>query len=250
MSKVIGKLLEIEHGTQSALIYSTKEKSMVSSISEEELFPLASASKLAVGYVVAQSVQTGEFSWDNQVNDVSFNPLEDSEEIYPHLQGRTTLSLRDAVEVMIASHDSAVAEAVVDFFGGWQKVNKMIQKEFTTMAIQEDPQDPLNQSSAEDMFLLLKKTYDGYLVLPEVYGPVVNGLVRQQDHVPTIPVHHLNHMTGGLEHAIIDIGILGSFHEEPFLYVVAVKDVPDRRRHKKADEKVVETIQRLYKWVQ
>ncbi|MCA0969268.1 class A beta-lactamase-related serine hydrolase [Halobacillus litoralis] len=250
MSKVIGKLLEIEKGTQAAVIYSTKDREVVSSIHEDELFPLASAAKLAVGYAVAQQVKRGELTWEHTVDDVTFNPLEDSEEIYPHYQGRTSLSLREAVEVMIAAHDTAVAEAVVQVGGGWKQIHDLVQKDFRTMDLQEDPRDVRNQASAADMFYLIQRIYDGYQQDPQTFGPVISGLVRQQDHMLQVPSHHLNHMTGGLEHAIVDIGILGSFHEYPFLYVVAVKDVPDRRHHKRADEKVIETIQRLYKWVQ
>jgi hypothetical protein len=43
---------------------------------------------------------------DDIVEEVSFNPAEDSKELYPHLQNRQTLPLKEAIEVMIACHDS------------------------------------------------------------------------------------------------------------------------------------------------
>ncbi|WP_289139637.1 hypothetical protein [uncultured Brevibacillus sp.] len=52
--------------------------------------------------------------WDDLVEEVSFDPKEDSNELYPHLQKRKSLPLREAVEGMIACHDSCVAKCVVN----------------------------------------------------------------------------------------------------------------------------------------
>ncbi|MBA2174205.1 serine hydrolase [Halobacillus locisalis] len=250
MSKVLGKLLEIEHGDPAAIVYSLKEQEVVASLSEDTIVPLASTAKLAVGYVIAKSVESKDISWNDQVNKISFNPLEDSEELYPHLQGRKSLALRDAVEVMIASHDSVVAEAVVEFIGGWVSVNQRVQADFPDISITEDPRNPDNKGSVKDLFRLLHSLFVGYQEEPDLFLPVINGLVRQQDFIETIPSYHLNHMTGGLETAIIDLGLLGDFRKHPYLYVIAVTNAPDRMKNKRVDEKVLETIKRLYKWQQ
>lgn len=250
MSKVLGKLLEIEHGDPAAIVYSIKDQEVVASLNEDTIVPLASTAKLAVGYVITKAVKSKEISWSDQVKGISYSPLEDSEELYPHLQGRESLALRDAVEVMIASHDSVVAEAVVEHYGGWDFVNQKLQLDFPEVSITEDPRHNDNKGSVKDLFHLLHSLFDGYKESPEVFLPVIIGLVRQQDFIETVPSYHLNHMTGGLETAIIDLGLLGDFQKDPYLYVIAVTHAPDRMKNKRVDEKVLETIQRLYKWQQ
>jgi hypothetical protein len=56
----------------------------------------------------------------------------------------------------------------------------------------------------------------------------------------------LIHMTGGLPTVIVHLGIIGSFHEDPLLYVIGAKDLPNRYENKEADEKVLELLRLLY----
>ncbi len=56
-------------------------------------------------------------------------------------------------------------------------------------------------------------------------------------------------MTGGLPNATINIGIIGMFHEFPFLYVIGGKELPNRFENKEIDEAFVVSlkyIQRYY----
>lgn len=64
-------------------------------------------------------VKENKCNWNDILHHVKFNPNEDSAQLYPHLQGRRTLTLSKAVEVMIACHDSYVAQSVVMYCGGW-----------------------------------------------------------------------------------------------------------------------------------
>lgn len=88
--------------------------------------------------------------------------------------------------------------------------------------------------------------FKGYQTNPVLWAPIVNGLVRQQGEVKGIPHHMLNHMTGGLANVIIDIGILGEFHKNPYLYVLAAKNLPNRSESAEADEKIVEAMQIIF----
>ncbi len=47
------------------------------------------------------------------------------------------------------------------------------------------------------MLELLRLIYQGYKINPDLWMPVINGLVRQRGDIDGIPSHYLNHMTGG-----------------------------------------------------
>ena len=74
----------------------------------------------------------------------------------------------------------------------------------------------------------------------------MNGLVRQQGGVKGIPTNHLNHMTGGLPNVVVDVGIIGQFSENPLLYVLGAKNLPNRYEDQLADEIIEEAMKYLY----
>jgi len=154
--------------------------------------------------------------------------------------------LKDAVEVMIACHDSVVANRIVQFCGGWNKIDKQIKSYFTGINITQNPRDIENNGKLSQMIDLLRLIYDGYKHNPELWKPIVTGLVRQQGEIKGIPSYHLNHMTGGLDHVAVDIGIIGEFSMNPFLYVLGAKDLPNRLKDKSADETITEGLTLLY----
>ena len=121
MNNVIEKLKQIDVGEVGITIYSTKQKKEIASLNSELTVPLASAAKVAIAFCVAKWVEDDVIKWDALVEEVSFNPEEDSKELYPHLQNRPTLSLREAVEVMTDCRDSYIARTIVEFCGGWTK---------------------------------------------------------------------------------------------------------------------------------
>ena len=76
-------------------------------------------------------VKENKHNWNDILHHIKFNPHEDSAQLYPHLQGRTSLTLSQAVEVMIACHDSCVAQSVVMHCGGWDAVKMYAQTYFS-----------------------------------------------------------------------------------------------------------------------
>jgi hypothetical protein len=56
----------------------------------------------------------------------------------------------------------------------------------------------------------------------------------------------LNHMSGGLETLVVDIGILGEFHQYPLLYVLGANDLPNRYTKNISDERIVEAMRLMY----
>lgn len=201
MQAVIKKIKEIQIGQVGILVYSTKNGNIVATHNNELYVPLASAAKVAIGFAVARMVKDKQINWNDTLHHIKFNPNEDSVQLYPHLQGRTTLTLSKAVEVMIACHDSYIAHSVVMHCGGWETVRENVGE--------------LNQ-----VLSLLVHIFQGYKSEPELWEPIINGMVRQQGDYEGIPYYHLAHMTGGLSTAIINIGIIGMFHKFPFLYVI------------------------------
>lgn len=246
MESVIEKLKEIKTGEVGISIYSELTREMICSWNSERIVPLASAAKVGIGFCIAKWVEAGELNWTDMVEPIQFHPNEDSDEIYPHFQNRSSLLLSDAVEVMIACHDCFVADAVVRFSGGWKKLNGKIHSYFKNINITENPRDPDNLGKLSEMLELMRLIFLGYRTDPELWKPIINGLVRQRDEIEGIPARHLNHMTGGLENAAVDLGILGEFSKQPILYVLGAHNLPNRYKEKTADEKMHEALRLLY----
>jgi Beta-lactamase enzyme family len=244
--RIIDKLKEIDTGKAGIMVYSTKEQKMKASWNTELTVPLASAAKVAIGFCMAKWAEEGKLKWDDMVEGISFNPKEDSKELYPHLQDRKSLPLREAVEVMIACHDSFAAKSIVGSFGGWEKVNEEIQADFPSIQVTEDPRHPDNNGMLSELAALMIGIYQGYNERPMLWAPIINGLVRQRGDIGAIPAHHFNHMTGGLETAAVDVGIMGDFNNHPYIFAVGAVNVPDRSENQVADNKIVQAMNLTY----
>lgn len=86
---------------------------------------------------------------------------------------------------------------------------------------------------------------EGYKANPALWTPVINGMVRQRDDIEGIPNHLLNHMTGGLQNVVVDLGIIGDFNKNQFLYILGAKDLLNRRNNQLADETIIEAMKLL-----
>ncbi|WP_459502938.1 serine hydrolase [Bacillus sp. C1] len=247
MEEAIKKIKEIKSGQVGIVVYSAKSQNIVALYNDDILVPLASAAKIAIGFAVANMVEENQICWSDEIKNITFHPKEDSKEVYPHLQRRTVLTLRNAVEVMIACHDTCIAQSVVNFCGGWEEVNRRIQCSFAKMYITKDPRDGKNVGNLKQVLKLLIRIFQGYESDPVLWEPLINGMVRQQGKYEGIPHYHLAHMTGGLPTAVIDVGILGTFYETPFLYVIGGTDLPNRYENEEVDIRIEETLQYLYK---
>jgi hypothetical protein len=246
LENVLNKLKEIQEGTVGISVYSTDKSIFLDSMNEEMTIPLASAAKVAIGFCIAGWVEERQVSWENIVEDISFNPAEDSAELYPHFQHRNSLSLGETVEVMIACHDSFIAKRVVQYCGGWEMLNKTIQDNFPTIHVTENPRDSENKGQLDQMLHLIINIFQQYIQNPLTWTPIMNGLVRQKGDVEGIPHFHLNHMTGGLENGVVDLGILGDIGDKPLLFALGAAELPNRNYNKVADEKVMEAMKLLY----
>ncbi|MED0905716.1 serine hydrolase [Bacillus nitratireducens] len=247
MQAVIGKIKEIQTGQVGILVYSTKNGNIVATHNNELYVPLASAAKVAIGFAVAKMVKDKLISWNDTLHHIKFNPNEDSAQLYPHLQDSATLALSKAVEVMIACHDSYIAQSIVMHCGGWDTIREYVSTYFSKIHIQENPRDEQNVGELNQVHSLLVHIFQGYKSEPELWEPIINGMVRQQGEYKCIPYYHLAHMTGGLPTATINIGIIGMFHEFPFLYVIGGRDLPNRFDNKEVDETILEALKCLYK---
>lgn len=246
MSKVLEKIEEIDVGEVGIAIYSTVEKREKFSLNSEIEVPLASSAKVAIAFCVAKWVDGDLANWDDIIEEVSFNPAEDSKEVYPHLQNRQTLPLREAVEVMIACHDSYIARCIVDFCGGWDRLNKCIKSYYPSINVTENPRDIENKAQLNEMLDLMIHIYQGYQTQPLLWTPIVNGLVRQKGDIKPIPTHHLNHMTGGLENVVVDMGVIGDFNQKPYIFALGAINLPNRLSNQVADNKIIEAMDILY----
>ncbi|WP_242235188.1 serine hydrolase [Bacillus cereus group sp. BfR-BA-01316] len=247
METVIQKMKEIQFGHVGVAIYSTKNERIVASYNGELYIPLASAAKVVIGFVAAQMVKENKCNWNDILHHIKFNPHEDSAQLSPHLQGRATLTHSKAVEVMIACHDSYIAQSIVMHCGGWDTVREYVSTYFSKIHIQENPRDEQNVEELNQVLSLLVYVFQGYKSESELWEPIINGMVRQQGEYEGIPYYHLAHMTGGLPTATINIGIIGMFHEFPFLYVIGGNDLPNRFDNKEVDETITSALKYIYK---
>ncbi|MBE7098636.1 serine hydrolase [Bacillus cereus] len=247
MQTIIEKMKEMQPGQLGVIVYSTKYDNIIASYNNELYVPLASAAKVAIGFAVANMVKSKQISWNDILHQIKFNPKEDSAQLYPHLQGRDTLSLSKAVEVMIACHDGYIAKAIVMHCGGWDSIRKYVSTYFSKIYVQENPRDEQNVGELNQVHSLLVHIFRGYKSEPELWEPIINGMVMQQGEYEGIPYYHVAHMTGGLPTAIINIGIIGVFNEFPVLYVIGGKDLPYRSEHNEIDEVFAVSLKYIYK---
>ncbi|PEX00640.1 hypothetical protein CN446_00875 [Bacillus cereus] len=247
MQDVIGKIKEIQSGQVGVIVYSIKYENIIASYNNELYVPLASAAKVAIGFAVAKMVKDKLISWSDTLYHIKYNPNEDSAQLYPHLQDRATLALSKVVEVMIACHDSYIAQSIVMHCGRWDTIREYVSTYFSKIHIQENPRNEQNVGELNQVHSLLVHIFQGYKSEPELWEPIINGMVRQQGKYEGIPYYHLAHMTGGLPTATINIGIIGMFHEFPFLYVIGGRDLPNRFDNKEVDETILEALKCLYK---
>ena len=159
VQNVIEKLKEIDSNEVGIIIYSIEKRKKVSEFNSNLLVPLASAAKIAVGFCITKWVEEKLINWNDIVEDICFNPKEDSKELYPHFQHRKTLLLQDAVEIMIACHDSFVANRIVQMCGGWEEVNKKVKSYFLNINITQNPRDKENNGYLCEMFELMLLVY-------------------------------------------------------------------------------------------
>ncbi|MER2007675.1 MAG: serine hydrolase [Psychrobacillus sp.] len=246
MENILEKLKEIKQGEVGAILYSPLHDKNILSLNEDLIVPLASAAKVAIAFCIVKLIEEKKFKWNDTIQNIKFNPKEDSNVLYPHYQNRSSLMLHEAVEVMIACHDSHVASSVVQFCGGWNYINQKIQSYFNEINVRKNPRDLSNEGKLSHILELLKCVMKGYESEPEVWAPLVNGLVRQRGEIKEIPKHLINHMTGGLENVVINIGIIGKFSNGILIYVIGAKDLTNRFEDHWADEILEETLYLIY----
>ncbi|WP_162038496.1 serine hydrolase [Chengkuizengella sediminis] len=230
-------------GKYGSIVYSTQEKKEVYSSNSDLIVPLASAGKIFIGFAFARWVEEGIFNWNTIIDNIKFDPKEDGHIVYPHLQNRNSLPLHKVIEVMIACHDNFLADCVVSYAGGWTKINEKIRLEFASINLTKNPYSAKNNGNLRDLFLALSAIFYGYQQTPELFAPIISGMIRQQSGLDNIPKEHYTHLGGGLRDLILDVGILGIFTENPVLYVIAGKDVPSRNV---SDELVSQFLHEVY----
>ncbi|MHB1682334.1 MAG: serine hydrolase [Bacilli bacterium] len=174
----------------------------------DEQFPLASAAKLAIGEAIASKVEARELTWDTQIFGLVFDPREDSHVLYPHLQGQRQYTLRRVVEVMIACHDQSCANAIANRVGGWRELSHSIACLAPAIHVDSEPRsESRNIGRLDAMVGLVQRAITGFQTNCELWEPIVAGLVRQADKTAGIPSYRQWNMTGGLPHALIDVGL-------------------------------------------
>ncbi len=214
-----------------------------------EQFPLACAAKLAIGAAIAAKVETRELTWDERISDLVFDPREDSHVLYPHLQGQRQYTLRRTVEVMIACHDQSCANAIANRVGGWRDLSHSILLLYPAIHVDSEPRNESRNSGRLDAMVgLVQRAITGFQTNSELWEPVVAGLVRQADKTAGIPSYRQWNMTGGLPHALIDVGLIGDIASgEYLLYGMAAKDLPDRTASAVTDQSLADVLRELYR---
>lgn len=121
-----------------------------------------------------------------------------------------------------------------------------LQSAYPTITVTENPRDTENMAQLNEMLDMMIHIYEGYKTHPLLWTPIINGMVRQKGDINQIPPHHLNHMTGGLENVVVDIGLIGDFKENPYIFALGAIHLPNRFNSQSADSKIVEAMDLLY----
>ncbi|MDP9380022.1 MAG: class A beta-lactamase-related serine hydrolase [Chloroflexota bacterium] len=236
-------------GSLGVLAMSVPDGRTLSSLHEDESFPLASAAKLAIGWAAADAVRGGKVRWHTLVRGLELDPNDEGgRELYPHIFGQTELELREVVEVMIGALDHYYAMAVARQLGGWDAVQRRISDAYPGVRVHMNPYDPeQNSGQLTDVVRLARDVAAGYRKEPRLWRPVVAGLVRQQYKADDIPPHHVLNVQGGLGDAVIDTGLLGDIASPNLLaYAVAVKRIGRPEELVAAYNRLEDVIRDLY----
>jgi EAL domain-containing protein (putative c-di-GMP-specific phosphodiesterase class I) len=72
---------------------------------------------------------------------------------------------------------TAIARCIVNFCGGWEKLNKSFQLYYPSINVTENSRDIENKSQLNEMLELRIDIYQGYKTQPLSWTPIINGLV-------------------------------------------------------------------------
>lgn len=238
---------KVLQGTIGVIVRTPESEDLVNH-QARELFPLASTAKVALGAVIASIVMSGDLSWDLPIVGLVLDSKEDSHILYPHLRYLSELKLRHVVEIMIACHDHHCAEAVSEVLGGWKAAENRASELFRGIKMSPNPRDETNNVGRLDALAnVIEYLVNGYHSDHMVFEPVIAGLVRMADKTPGIPSHHQWNMTGGLPHALLNVGVLGDPMTGSYLvYGVAGRDLVARDLTQEADDLTADFLQALY----
>lgn len=234
--------------TVGIMAVSVKDGRPLGSLEERTWFPLASAAKLVVGCLAVDAVRIGNLRWDTQLSGLEMDENEPGVELYPHLKGQHELELRDVVEVMIAGLDHSYAVAVVERLGGWEALVRRLRDLYPRIKVSSDPTDhERNAGRLDAVASLVRSVALGHREDARLWRPVIAGLVRQRYKADGIPEYHLLNIQGGLDDALIDIGLLGDISTDNLVaYAVAAKAVADPTKLLAIYETAEGVIQDLY----
>jgi hypothetical protein len=218
------------------------------SLEEDAWYPLASAGKLVIGCAAVDAVRSGELRWDAPIRDLELDPEAGSRELYPHLWGQAELELREVVEVMVAGLDRNCAAAVARQLGGWEALQERVRALYPNVRVSGDTSDTRqNSARLESIAQVARSVALGYQESPRLWRPVVAGLVRQPYKADGVPAHHILNVQGGLDTAVIDVGLMGDIAtEDPVAYAVAAKQVADPGKLLAVYETLEQVIRDLY----
>lgn len=247
MSQGIVQLFENKRGSYGVIVRNRLGET-VFDYNSSDWFPLASAGKVALATLVAWAVADKDLSWSLELDSVALDPEEDSATLYPHLQGMQKLPLRNVVEIMIACHDKNCADAVANLLGGWTHVESLVTRRFPGVRVNRDPRNQEeNIGQLRSVLDVIQGVISGFLATPNVFEPVVAGLVRMVDKTDGIPFHEQWNMTGGLPTSLINTGVLGDpMSERYLLYAIAGRDVANRYETRESDELISSVLNMLY----
>ena len=217
-------------GAFGAVALSVGDGRVLSSLNEDQWFPLASAGKLAVGWGAVDAVRRSKVRWRTLLQGLELDPEAGAWELYPHMMGQTELELREVVEVMIGGLDHYYAMAVARQVGGWEHLQERLSGAYPQIRVNKNPYDPVENVARLDAAARLARDVAlGYREEPRLWRPVVAGMVRQQFKADEIPPHRVLNVQGGLGDAAIDVGLLGDIWGDDLVaYAVAVKRMPGR----------------------
>ena len=214
-------------------------------IHQDRVMPTASLIKMAVMVEAYRQVHTKKKKLSRTLQLKAGDPVPGSGILTPHFQPGMTLSLRDAIQLMIACSDNTATNLVLDEVGlenvcntmkslGFPntKINSKVYRGSTTSISKTGSQlYGLGSTTARESLELLKSIYQSRMISPEASRNMMQHLYSCDDHSKIaryLPAQtRIANKTGAISHARCDAAII-DHPGNPVAVVILTRQNRDR----------------------
>lgn len=240
LAEQIKKLVDQHQGQVSVAIEFLDSGKQIT-FEADRMMPTASLIKVAVMAEVYQQVQQGQLDLSQKIVLNQSDKVPGSGILTSHFSPGTSLSLKDAVRLMIAFSDNTATNLVIDQVGlknvcrtmeklqlANTKINSKVYRGSSTSISQERSKSyGLGNTTAHETLTLFKLLYQKKLISPEASEEMLNHLAacENQKIARSLPARaNVANKTGSISHARCDAAILKAQRRSAIVVVFTAKN--------------------------